>query len=76
MKKARRISTGVALSTSYAGTMLIAMYLGYRMGVYADGRLGTEPVFLILGLLAGIVLGLYSVVREILYFDRLSRKDR
>ncbi|QRN84997.1 AtpZ/AtpI family protein [Clostridia bacterium] len=75
MKRVRRASTGVVLSTSYAGTMLVSMYLGYRVGIYVDGRLGTEPIFLILGLLLSIILGLYTVVKEILYFDSLRRKD-
>lgn len=75
MKRARKASAGLALSTSYAGTMLISMYLGYRIGVYVDGRLGTEPIFLIVCLLASIILGMYTVVREILYFDKLRRKD-
>ena len=75
MKRARKVSTGLALSTSYAGTMLISMYLGYRGGVYLDARLGTEPIFLIVCLIASIILGLYSVVKEILYFDKLRRKD-
>ncbi len=65
----------MALSTSYAGTMLISMYLGYRIGIYVDGRLGSEPIFLIVGLLLSIVLGMYTVVKEILYFDKLRRKD-
>lgn len=75
MKRVRRASTGVVLSTSYAGTMLVSMYLGYRVGIYVDGRLGTEPIFLILGLLLSIILGLYTVVKEILYFDSLRGKD-
>lgn len=51
------------------------MYLGYRFGNYVDGRLGSAPIFLIVGLLLSIVLGMYTVVKEILYFDDLRRKD-
>ena len=51
------------------------MYLGYRLGIYIDSRLGSEPIFLIVGLLLSIVLGMYTVVKEILYFDKLRGKD-
>ena len=51
------------------------MYLGYRIGIYVDMRLGSAPIFLIVGLLLSIVLGMYTVVKEILYFDDLRRKD-
>ena len=63
------------MSTSYAGTMLVSMYLGYRSGIYLDARWQTEPLFLIACLILSIVLGLYTVVKEILYFDKLRRKD-
>jgi F0F1-type ATP synthase assembly protein I len=75
MKRIKQASIGFAVSTSYAGTMLVSMYLGYRIGNYVDGRLGSAPIFLIVGLLLSIVLGMYTVVKEILYFDDLRRKD-
>jgi F0F1-type ATP synthase assembly protein I len=75
MKRVKKASIGFAVSTSYAGTMLVSMYLGYRFGNYVDGRLGSAPIFLIVGLLLSIVLGMYTVVKEILYFDDLRRKD-
>jgi len=76
MSTSKNTKAGVLLSTSYAGTMLVSMFLGYRLGVWLDARFHSDPIFLIVGLLLGIFLGLYTVVREILYFGQINRKDR
>lgn len=76
MKKTKQVGKGVLLSTSYAATMLLSMFLGYKAGVYFDERTGASPIFLIIGLLAGVILGLYSVVQEILHFHDMLNKDR
>ncbi len=50
-------------------TLLIVGCLG---GLWLDGRLGTKPWFLLLGLLLALIVGLYEVARVALG----QRKDR
>lgn len=69
--KKEKAAQGFALSTSYAGTMLLSMFLGYKGGLYLDEKTGASPIFLVLGLVAGVILGLYTVVQEILHFHRI-----
>jgi len=56
---------GVIRGTSFAGGLLISLVAGYRLGEWLDMRLGTGPVFLVLGLLAGLALGLSVLFREV-----------
>lgn len=44
----------------------VYLYLGYKGGVYLDERLGSSPIFLVVGLLMGIALSLRSLVAELL----------
>ena len=39
--------------------------LGVVAGLWIDGRLGTEPVFMIAGLILGIVVAFYGVYQMI-----------
>lgn len=48
--------------------------LGFAGGLWLDGRLGTLPLFMLLGLVLGFVLAGLSI-RELLAFHR-SREER
>ena len=47
----------------------IALFIGggVGLGIFLDNRLGTAPVFLILGLLLGLVLAGYTLYRLTLF---------
>ncbi len=57
---------------AYAGlafTIPAMMYVCYQIGVWADGKLGTH-IFYLLGIVAGLVGGLYELIRQA---DRIER---
>ena len=48
-----------------AGTQLVVSVLGgCFLGLWLDARWKTSPWFLLIGTLAGIGVGLYSLIRE------------
>lgn len=56
---------GFWLATSYAGRILVSMFLGYQAGGWLDRQTGWGPLFLVAGLLGGIFLGLATVMRDL-----------
>ncbi len=46
----------------------IALVLGVLAGNWLDGRAGTHPLFLLIGLFLGLALGLFSAGRMLLRF--------
>lgn len=49
--------------TSAVMAKMLFMYGGYQAGVWADGRLGTAPLFMALGLFLTFGLGLAFLLR-------------
>lgn len=49
--------------TSAVMAKVLFVYGGYRVGVWADGRFGTTPLFMALGLFATFGLGLWFLLR-------------
>jgi len=64
------------LALSFGLLMVILAGLGFLGGRALDGRLGTFPLFALLGVLAGIGLAFYDLVRELNLVDRLERRRR
>jgi len=64
------------LALSFGLLMVILAGLGFLGGQALDGRLGTFPLFAILGVLAGIGLAFYDLVRELALADRVERRYR
>jgi ATP synthase protein I len=61
----------LATAMSFTGMGLniaIAVLLGVLAGRWLDGRLGTHPLFVLIGLLLGLALGLFSAGRMLLRF--------
>jgi len=50
------------------------LVLGVLVGVWADGRTARAPIFVILGTLLGLAVGIYGSVRMLLQF--LERGNR
>jgi F0F1-type ATP synthase assembly protein I len=53
------------LAVSFGITMAVAVLGGFYGGRWLDRRLGTEPFFMILGMLAGIGLAFKSLLDEL-----------
>ncbi|MBO8142653.1 MAG: AtpZ/AtpI family protein [Firmicutes bacterium] len=54
-----------SLGISWVLATAVYLYLGYRAGRWLDGRLGSEPVFFVLGIVLGMVLSMLSLVKEV-----------
>ncbi|OGO38636.1 MAG: hypothetical protein A2147_06845 [Chloroflexi bacterium RBG_16_57_8] len=44
----------------------ICIFLGVWGGLWLDGKLGTSPLLVIVGLIAGVIVAFYGVYRMIL----------
>lgn len=53
----------ITLVTLIGVDMAVCVVAGVLLGKYLDGLFATNPVFLLVGLLAGLGLGVYSVYR-------------
>lgn len=53
-----------AILASLVGSILIGVFLGR----WLDGRWGTEPIFLIIGLFVGLATGIYTMLAAIRKF--------
>ena len=51
-----------ALSSGFQ--LVVSVLLGVFFGGWLDGRCGTSPWFLLLGASGGIVLGIYTLIRD------------
>ena len=56
-------------------TIAIAVALGVLLGRWLDGRTGSHPLFVLLGLLLGLALGLYAAGSMLMQFLKQSGGD-
>lgn len=49
------------LAFSFGITMILAMLLGFYAGEWLDRRLGTSPLFILLGIFLGMAAGFYNL---------------
>ena len=57
----------------------ICIFLGVIGGIWLDNRLNSRPVFVIIGLILGIVIAFYGVYRMILpnfYFNNKNKEGK
>jgi len=69
-----RVSAYLALFSEIAIILLVTTLLGVLGGYWLDQRLGTLPIFVVMGMLAGFGLGGIGVYRLIVRF--LARMDK
>ena len=50
---------------SFGTTMAASLLLGYLGGNWLDKKLGTPPIFLLVGVLSGVALSFYSLFHEL-----------
>jgi F0F1-type ATP synthase assembly protein I len=61
----------LAMGLRFAGGIVVFLFAG----LFLDRRLGTTPLFLLVGTVAGATLGFLSIYRE-LTAEEKARKDR
>lgn len=66
--KHKGVLTAMAITTVIGTELAIAVVLGFYGGKLLDDRLGTQPWFLIAGILLGISVGIFGVVQTMLRF--------
>lgn len=54
--------TAIAATTTIGTEMAITVMLGFYGGKYMDNWFGTEPLFLVAGILIGIGLGIFGII--------------
>ena len=58
----------LVLFTEIGFTLLVTTLLGALAGYWLDGRLGTAPIFGLLGFLAGAGIGTYGIYKLVTRF--------
>ncbi|WP_394238585.1 AtpZ/AtpI family protein [Niallia oryzisoli] len=70
MSQNRRPFKAIALMSAIMSQLVGTILVGIFLGRWLDGLIGTAPLFLILGLLAGLVTGIVAIFRTIQHFYR------
>ncbi|TYO96558.1 AtpZ/AtpI family protein [Desulfallas thermosapovorans] len=60
--------TAIAVTTTIGTELAITTLLGFYGGRLLDDKLGTEPWFLVAGVLAGVGLGIMGIVKTLQRF--------
>jgi ATP synthase protein I len=68
-KNKRKPFQAMALMSQIVSQLVGCILIGIFAGRWLDHRWGTEPIFLIVGLLIGIGAGTYSMILSIRKFD-------
>lgn len=55
----------IALVSAIGIELAISVLLGVWIGRWMDGRFGTDPVFLLIGIFAGMAVGIWAVIQLI-----------
>ncbi|MEB3750810.1 AtpZ/AtpI family protein [Geobacillus sp. FSL W8-0032] len=63
--KRRHPLQAMALMSAIVSQLVGCVVIGVFGGRWLDGKLGTEPIFLIAGLLLGLAAGVYAMLRFI-----------
>ncbi|WP_423408478.1 AtpZ/AtpI family protein [Heyndrickxia sp. MSNUG] len=58
----------MALTSAILSQLVGSILIGIFSGRWLDHKVGTEPLFLILGLLMGLAAGVYAMLRLIQHF--------
>ncbi len=63
-----------ALATQMGFSIAVPLVAGVAGGLFLDDRLGTKPIFLIVGILLGLVLATFTLYKLVSF--RTSRDSR
>ncbi|RLQ93530.1 AtpZ/AtpI family protein [Falsibacillus albus] len=67
-QKERRPYQAMALYTAILSQLVGAILIGLFGGKWIDHKLGTTPLFLVIGLLLGLAAGIYTMLRSVRHF--------
>lgn len=75
-KQLRDFAEYGSIGISWVISSLLYVYLCFRGGAWVDAKLGTDPLFTLVGLLVGIGMSLYSLVEQLLRIESAWRKGK
>jgi F0F1-type ATP synthase assembly protein I len=75
-KKTREKSPYFLLAVDFGYTLLAGIGLFGYLGWLADGRFGTAPLFLLVGIGTGLAVGFNSLFRRLNLLERKRRLDQ
>ena len=64
-KDKRRFLLSFQMATELGFMIVIPLLAGTLLGIYLDQRLGTKPIFILVGVAVGIAVSVVSIVRII-----------
>lgn len=62
-KEWQEIMSYVGLVTEIGLTLVLLIIIFFAIGLYIDRRLNTKGIFLIIGIIAGVIIGFYNAYR-------------
>lgn len=65
-----------SIGISWVLSSLVYAYLGFKGGTWLDNRYGTDPLFVLLCLLAALGMSLYSLIQELLRIEKAWKKEK
>ncbi|HWO98607.1 MAG TPA: AtpZ/AtpI family protein [Bacillus sp. (in: firmicutes)] len=67
-RKPRHPLQAMALMSMILSQLVGSILIGLFFGKWLDAQAGTEPLFLVLGLLIGLGTGVYAMIRSVRQF--------
>ncbi|MGI6587917.1 MAG: AtpZ/AtpI family protein [Peptococcia bacterium] len=61
---------------SFGLTLVITVYVLYKGGIWLDQRLGTSPIFMILGVFLALVAIFWQLIEEIQGLEKQAKKSK
>jgi ATP synthase protein I len=74
-REGSRVTANVLRFTGMGWSIAIAVIVGVVLGDWLDGKAGTHPLFLSLGILLGLASSMLIVVRLLMDFIRESGSE-
>ncbi|MGC4377370.1 AtpZ/AtpI family protein [Fictibacillus sp. Mic-4] len=70
----KRPYRAMALMSGILSQLVGSILIGIFAGKWLDGKIGTSPLFLIIGLLLGLFAGVYGMIRLLSKFSGEEQK--
>ena len=75
-KKENNVLKYLNLALSFGLTLAITVYILYKVGTWLDQRLGTEPLFMILGVFLALATIFWQLIEEMQGSEKPAKKSK
>ena len=66
----------VYFGISFGITMVVSIYFGYQGGLWLDQKYATDPIFTLLGVLAGVFVSFMSLMDKLKIMDKFDKNKK